>query len=85
MNWAKENPFLTGFLVVSVLVIGGLGYFAYSQYGTNTELLASYDTEVGKLHSLQNQTPFPNAENLKKAHALVESGTARGKIVLSGF
>ena len=26
-----------------------------------------------------------NAENLKKAHALVESGTARGKIVLSGF
>jgi zinc-binding alcohol dehydrogenase family protein len=26
-----------------------------------------------------------NAENLKKAHALVESGTAKGKIVLSGF
>ena len=26
-----------------------------------------------------------NAENLKKAHALIESGTAKGKIVLSGF
>jgi NADPH2:quinone reductase len=26
-----------------------------------------------------------NAANLKKAHALIESGTAKGKIVLSGF
>jgi NADPH2:quinone reductase len=26
-----------------------------------------------------------NAENLKKAHALVESGRAIGKTVLSGF
>jgi len=66
MNWAKENPFLTGFVVVSILVIGGLGYFAYSQYVTHTELLSSYDTEIQTLHSLQNQTPFPNAENLKK-------------------
>jgi NADPH:quinone reductase-like Zn-dependent oxidoreductase len=26
-----------------------------------------------------------NAENLRRAHALIESGTARGKIVLEGF
>jgi NADPH:quinone reductase-like Zn-dependent oxidoreductase len=26
-----------------------------------------------------------NAENLKKAHALLESGKSRGKIVLEGF
>jgi NADPH:quinone reductase-like Zn-dependent oxidoreductase len=26
-----------------------------------------------------------NAENLKRAHAMIESGRARGKIVLSGF
>ena len=26
-----------------------------------------------------------NAENLKRAHAMIESGSARGKIVLSGF
>jgi NADPH:quinone reductase-like Zn-dependent oxidoreductase len=26
-----------------------------------------------------------NAENLKRAHALLESGKARGKIVLEGF
>lgn len=32
----------------------------------------------------QNLGPI-NAENLKKAHALIESGQARGKLVLSGF
>jgi len=26
-----------------------------------------------------------NAENLRRAHALIESGHARGKIVLEGF
>jgi NADPH:quinone reductase-like Zn-dependent oxidoreductase len=26
-----------------------------------------------------------NAANLKRAHALIETGTARGKIVLEGF
>jgi len=26
-----------------------------------------------------------NAENLRRAHALIESGTARGKVVLAGF
>jgi len=26
-----------------------------------------------------------SAENLRRAHALIESGTARGKIVLEGF
>jgi hypothetical protein len=26
-----------------------------------------------------------NAENLRKAHALLESGRAQGKVVLAGF
>jgi hypothetical protein len=26
-----------------------------------------------------------NAENLRRAHALIESGQARGKVVLEGF
>jgi len=40
----------------------------------------------GELRSTQTQTFSPiNAENLKKAHALVESGKAIGKVTLSGF
>jgi NADPH2:quinone reductase len=40
----------------------------------------------GKLRSTQTQTFSPiTVENLKKAHALAESGKAIGKITLSGF
>ena len=40
----------------------------------------------GELRSTQTQTFHPiNVENLKKAHALVESGKAIGKVTLSGF
>lgn len=40
----------------------------------------------GELRSTQTQTFSPiNVENLKKAHALAESGKAIGKVTLSGF
>jgi zinc-binding alcohol dehydrogenase family protein len=42
--------------------------------------------DQGKLRSTQTQTFSPiNVENLKKAHALAESGKAIGKVTLSGF
>jgi zinc-binding alcohol dehydrogenase family protein len=42
--------------------------------------------DQGKIRSTQTQTFSPiNAENLKKAHAFVESGKAIGKVTLSGF
>jgi zinc-binding alcohol dehydrogenase family protein len=42
--------------------------------------------DKGVLRSTQTQTFSPiNAENLKKAQALVESGKAIGKVTLSGF
>lgn len=42
--------------------------------------------ENGKLKTTVTETMSPiNAANLLKAHAILESGTARGKIVLEGF
>jgi zinc-binding alcohol dehydrogenase family protein len=42
--------------------------------------------DQGELRSTQTQTLSPiNVENLKKAHASVESGKAIGKVTLSGF
>lgn len=66
MSWPKENPFLAGLIGASVVILGGLGYFAYSNYGTYSELQGVYQGEVEKLHGLQNKTPFPSAENLQK-------------------
>ena len=40
----------------------------------------------GKIRTTLTETLSPiNAANLKTVHALIESGTARGKIVLEGF
>lgn len=42
--------------------------------------------DAGRIRSTVTQTLSPiNAANLKAAHALIETGTARGKIVLEGF
>lgn len=42
--------------------------------------------DAGKIRTTLSDVLGPiNAENLKKAHALIESGTTRGKLVLSGF
>lgn len=42
--------------------------------------------DVGKLRTtISDSFGTINAQNLKRAHALVESGKARGKIVLAGF
>ncbi|MBB6509116.1 zinc-binding alcohol dehydrogenase family protein [Rhizobium soli] len=42
--------------------------------------------DAGKIRTTLSDVIGPiNAENLKKAHARIESGTTRGKLVLSGF
>lgn len=42
--------------------------------------------DKGKIRTTLSQVLRPiNAENLKQAHALIESGRAKGKIVLEGF
>jgi NADPH:quinone reductase len=42
--------------------------------------------DEGKIRTTVTETLSPiNAENLKRAHTMIESGKARGKIVLEGF
>ena len=42
--------------------------------------------DAGSIRTTLTETLSPiNAENLTKAHALIETNTARGKIVLEGF
>jgi len=42
--------------------------------------------DAGRLRTTLTERMSPiNAVNLKRAHALIESGKARGKVVLEGF
>ncbi|MET0748653.1 MAG: zinc-binding alcohol dehydrogenase family protein [Rhizobium sp.] len=54
------------------------------QHNLLTEVAGLID--AGKVRSTLTETLGPiNAANLKKAHALIESGKTKGKIVLAGF
>ena len=62
--------------------------FETADMAAQGRLLAEVATlvDAGVLRSTVSQKLGPiNAENLRRAHALVESGGSRGKIVLAGF
>ncbi len=82
MNWIKSNPFLTGLIVVVVLITGALGYFLNNAYSSYTAVSEEYDTQVGKLQQLQNRVPFPNAENNSAFAALLDEYAAEYNALL---
>ena len=44
------------------------------------------EIDAGRIRTTLSQTLSPiNAENMRQAHALIETGKARGKIVIEGF
>lgn len=63
MNWVQKNPFLTGYLAVTVIGAGALGYLLFSAHSNYTQVSENYDAQVARLQQLQNRTPFPSAEN----------------------
>jgi len=55
-----------------------------AQHHLLSEMARLVDTGVVRTTINENFGPI-NSANLKRAHALLESGTSRGKIVLEGF
>jgi hypothetical protein len=70
MNWFRENPFLAGLAAFAVVASGALAFLASQAMGQYTEIYDQYTAAIGKLHQLQNRSPFPNAENLEKSKAI---------------
>ncbi len=54
---------LTAFGIVSVLVLGGAGFYAFSSYGKYTEALGNWDSRVGTIESLERRSPYPDKDN----------------------
>ncbi|MDF1849431.1 MAG: Amuc_1100 family pilus-like protein [Verrucomicrobiales bacterium] len=54
---------LTVFGIVSVLLLGGAGFYAFSSYGKYSESLANWDSRVGTIEGLERRKPYPNSEN----------------------
>jgi hypothetical protein len=76
MDWIKQNKFLATWLAVTIVVAGALGYLYIAAKGRFTEAQDTYTTKVGELQGLQNQSPFPEDENLKKMQELQKAHQA---------
>jgi hypothetical protein len=70
MNWFRENPFVAGLAAFTVVVTGALVFLVTQAMTQYAEVSDAYTQAVAKLQSLQNRSPFPNAENLEKTKAL---------------
>ncbi len=70
MNWFRENPFVAGITAFTVVAAGALIFLVTQAMAQYSDVSAAYTQAVQKLQTLQNRSPFPNAENLEKTKAL---------------
>jgi hypothetical protein len=72
MSWLKGNSFVAG-LVAMTVILGAVLVFLMMRLMTEyQDALDAYAQVVQKLHSLQNRSPFPSAENFEKTRLLEE-------------
>lgn len=62
----KQNKFLTGFLIVTLLGAGALGVLLFQAKGKHTEATTAYTEKVTELEGLYTGKPFPNEANYKR-------------------
>jgi hypothetical protein len=66
MDWIKQNKFLAGFLLIILIVGGGLGFLAFTAKGKYDQAYTDYDEKAKRLTGLYGQQPYPEQENVKK-------------------
>lgn len=66
MDWFKQNKFLSGFLIVLIILGGGVGFLAFSAKAKYDQVQGDYSTKVGELKQLQGQQPYPEEANVSK-------------------
>jgi hypothetical protein len=66
MDWIKQNKFLSGFLLIVLILGGGLGFLAFSAKAKYDQAQQDYTAKATELNGLQTQQPFPEQENVKQ-------------------
>lgn len=83
MSWVKENSFLAGFLGVTVVGAGVLGFLLMQAKSEYDAKYAEYEQEASELNRLQTMRPYPNAENIKKLEAQRDEFVAEANKLVS--
>lgn len=69
----KQNKFLTGLIIVTVLGAGAFGFLLFQAKSKYNEALESYSAKASELTTLQAGKPFPDEANYKKMLELQKS------------
>jgi len=68
----NHKVWLIVFGVISLLLVGGAGFYAFSTYGDYSDALAGWDSKVSTIGRLEKQVPYPNEENTEALEEKVE-------------
>ena len=72
----KSNPFYIIWGIVSVLLLGGAGFFLFSSKSAFSETENSFKEKEAIINRLTKRKPYPDAEGVKAIEVLVtEFGT----------
>jgi len=68
------NPkaWLATFAIVSLLLVGGSGFFAFSSYREYSDAMMNWDSKVGTIESLESRVPYPDEANSRALAERVE-------------
>src|ERR1051326_5316974 len=70
MSWIKRNLYFFILSILGVVLMGLAGWFSYSKWNLNNEMLGSLNEDYDKLKNLNNQNPHPGSgqiDNIKTA------------------
>ncbi len=67
----KGNAWLAGYLVLTVALLGGAGFYFSQGLGAYGESFNGWDSLSSKIERLEKEVPYPNQENEEKLKGLV--------------
>lgn len=68
----KSNTWLIAFAVVSVLFLGGAGFYCFSSSQKYTESKDSWDRRIRTIKALERKDLYPNEANVEQVSTIVE-------------
>ncbi|MGB2091464.1 MAG: Amuc_1100 family pilus-like protein [Akkermansiaceae bacterium] len=72
MDWIRENKFISGLLGVTLLFVGGIFYYGYSEGDDFKANMKKFTGLKDQHRSLVTAKPYPNVANLKAREQSIE-------------
>lgn len=85
MNWFKENKFLGGLLVVTLILSGLIIFLGLQVSGNVDETLAEVEQHKSDKQAARQLNPFPSAENVEEKLNNVKKMVAQAESAQSKF